>query len=117
MIHIFTSPSELLTDLPRYLVGWLNPNKNSILARLSSFSLARNRRKRSLLTFPPLVVLDNEMDPADSVRNSGVFFDSGLNFRQHISQVSSSCFYHIRDLKRIRKSLPLALAKQIAVAL
>ena len=57
------------------------------------------------------------MNPADSTRNLGVFFDSGLNFRQHISQVSSSCFYHIRDLKRIRKSLPLALAKQIAVAL
>ena len=62
-------------------------------------------------------MLDNEMNPADSARNLGVFFDSGLNFRQHISQVSSSCFYHIRDLKRIRKSPPLALAKQIAVAL
>ena len=59
------------------------------------------------------------MNPADSARNLGVFFDSGLNFCQHISQdlVSSSCFYHIRDFKRIRKSLPLALAKQIAVAL
>ena len=31
--------------------------------------------------------------------------------------MSSSCFYHLRYLKRIRKSLPLALAKQIAVAL
>ena len=62
-------------------------------------------------------MLDNETNPADSARNLGVFFDSGLNFRQHISQVSSSCFYHIRDLKRMRKSLPLALAKQIAVAL
>ena len=57
------------------------------------------------------------MNPADSARNLSVSFDSGLNFRQHILQVSSSCFYHIRDLKRIRKSLPLALAKQIAVAL
>ena len=57
------------------------------------------------------------MNSADSARNLGVFFDSGLNFCQHISQVSSSCFYHIRDLERIRKSLPLALAKQIAVAL
>ena len=26
------------------------------------------------------------------------------------------CFYHIRDLRRIRKSLSLDLAKQIAVA-
>ena len=64
-----------------------------------------------------LTVFDNEMNQADSARNLGVFFYSGLNFRQHISQVSSSCFYHIRDLKRIRKSLPLASAKQIAVAL
>ena len=78
----------------------LNPNK-------SFFLLARNRKGRSLLH---LAVLDNEMNPADSA-------DSVLNFRQHISQVSSSCFYHIRDLKRIRKSLPLALAKQIAMAL
>ena len=41
---------------------------------------------------------------------------SGLNFRQHFSQVSSSCFYHIRDLKRISQNLPLALAIRIAVA-
>ena len=57
------------------------------------------------------------MNPSDSARNLGVFFDSGLNFRQHISQVPSSCFYHIRNLKRIRKSLPLALAKRIVVEL
>ena len=46
-----------------------------------------------------------------------VFFLQWLNFRQHFSQVSSSCIYHITDLKRIRKNLPLDLAKQIAVAL
>ena len=50
------------------------------------------------------------MNPADSARNLGVFFDSGfaLNFPVSIT---------IRDLIRITKSLPLALAKQIAVAL
>ena len=57
------------------------------------------------------------MNPADSARNLGVFFDCGVNAHQHILQVSSSCLYHIRDLKRVKKSLPLALAKQIAVAL
>ena len=65
----------------------------------------------------PLAVLNNEMNPADTAQNLGVFIYNGLNFRQLISQVSSSCFYHIRDLRRIRKSLPLALAKQIAVVL
>ena len=90
----------------------LNPSKTEFLL------IGSKSQMEKFINLSPLAVLDNEMNPADSARNLGVFFDSGLNFRQHISQVSTSCFYHIRDLKRIRKSpLPLALAKQIAVAL
>ena len=88
-----------------------------VSAWMAQSKLKLNPSKTEFLLIGPKSVLDNEMNPADSARNLGVFFDSGLNFRQHISQVSSSCFYHIRDLKLIRKSLPVALAKQIAVAL
>ena len=86
-----------------------NPSKTEFLL------IASKSQREKFINLFPLAVLDNEMNPADSARNLGVFFDSGLNF-QHISQVSSSCFYPITDLERI-KSLPLALAKQIAVAL
>ena len=34
-----------------------------------------------------------------------------------MSQTCGACLYHIRDQRRIRKSLSLDLAKQIAVAL
>ena len=77
---------------------------------------AKSQREK-FINFFPLAVLNNEMNPADPARNLCVFFNSGWNFRQHISQVSSSCFCHIRDLKRIRKKIPLALAKQIAVTM
>ena len=88
----------------------LNPSKTEFLL------IGSKSQREKFINLFPFAVLDNEMNPADSARNLGVFFDSGLNFRQHISQVSSSCFYHInRDLKRIRKSL--ALAKKIPVAL
>ena len=46
-----------------------------------------------------------------------LLFDSSLNFRKHISQTCRACFYNIRDLRRIQKSLSLDLAKQIAMAL
>ena len=82
----------------------LNPSKTEFLLIGS-----KSQREKVINLFPLAVILDNEMNPADSARNLGIFFDSGLNFRQHISQVSSSCFYHIRDLERIRKILPLAL--------
>ena len=56
-------------------------------------------------------------NPSTSAKNLGVVFDSSLNFRKHISQTFRACFHHIRDLRRIRKSLSLDLAKQFAVAL
>ena len=89
----------------------LNPSKTEFLL------IGSTSQREKFINLFSLAVLDNEMNPADFARNLGVFFDSGLSFRKHIPQVSSSCFYHIRYLKRIRKSLPLALAKQIAVAL
>ena len=120
MIHKFTSPDN------RWHSYWVVKNASELYYRGICFDGSIQTKTQThwleiaegeVHNISPLAVLDNEMNPADSARNLGVFFDSGLNFRQQISQVSSSCFYHIRDLKRTRKSLPLALAKQIAVAL
>ena len=48
--------------------------------------------------------LNQDTDSSTSAKNLGVLFDSSLNFRKHISQTCRACFYHIRDLRRIRKS-------------
>ena len=124
--HIYISltgetATESLKMLQSCITGvsaWMAQSKLKLNPSKTEFLLIGSKSQREkFINLFPLAVLDNEMNLADSARNLGVFFDSGLNFRQHISQVSSSCFYHIRDLERIRKSLPLALAKQIAVAL
>ena len=46
-----------------------------------------------------------------------MIFDKNFNFRSHISAVCSSCIYHIRDLRRIRRHLDLESAKLLANAL
>ena len=55
----------------------------------------------------PAKLLDKKITPTDSARNLGVVFDSGLNFRKHISLVCRSCYYHICDLglRRLRRCL------------
>ena len=58
-----------------------------------------------------------DTNPPTSAKNLGVLFDSSLYFRKHISPTCRACFYYILDLCRIRKSLSLDLAKQIAVVL
>ena len=65
----------------------------------------------------PVKQLDSDTFPLDTVRNLGVVFDSDFNFRQHISQVCKSCFYHIRDLRRIRRHISISAAKTISTAL
>ena len=50
---------------------------------------------------------------SDSVRNLGVIFDSDFSFHKHVSNICKSCFYHIRDLRRIRRHIPLSTAKTI----
>ena len=57
------------------------------------------------------------ISPSDSVCNLGVIFDSDFSFHKHISNICKSCFYHIRDLRRIRRHLPLSTAKTISNSL
>ena len=89
----------------------LNPSKTEFL-----FIGTKLQREKFLHNFPCLI-LGQDTNPSASATHLGVKFDSRLNFRKHISQTCSACFYHIRDLRRIRKSLSLDLAKQIEVAL
>jgi hypothetical protein len=52
----------------------------------------------------------------DCARYLGVIFDSHLTFSHHLSYLTKSCYYHIRDLKRIRNSLDLDSAETIATS-
>ncbi|KAK2192605.1 hypothetical protein NP493_26g06024 [Ridgeia piscesae] len=47
--------------------------------------------------------------------NLGVTFDE--HFKQHISKTCRCCFYHIHDLRHIRRFISLSVAKTIATAL
>ena len=75
-----------------------------------------NFNEKKLLNNFPCLIPGQDTNPSTSDKNLGVLFDSSLNFRKHISQTCRACFYHIRDLRRIRTSLSLDLAKQIALA-
>ena len=57
------------------------------------------------------------LSPVYSACNLGVIFDSNFTFSQHISAVSNSCFYHIRDLRRIRNTIDHTTACAIATSL
>ena len=67
---------------------------------------------------PALVFSDgHSILSTSSARNLGFIFDSNLAFSDQISAVSRSCFYHIRDLCRIRAVLDFDTARTIGTSL
>jgi len=45
------------------------------------------------------------VQPSDRVRDLGVILDSSLSMRQHVAKVASTCFFHLRKLRKIGKVL------------
>ena len=98
--------------------SWISTNKLKLNPDKTEFLLIGNERKRSkYLSMFPIELLGDETYPAKSARNLGVIFDKNFNFRSHISAICSSCIYHIRDLRRIRRHLDLDSVKLLANAL
>ena len=79
----------------------LNPDKTEFLL------IGNERQRNKYLSMFPIELLGVKTNPAKSARNLGVIFDKNFTFRSHISAVSNSCFYHMRDLWRIRHHLDL----------
>ena len=64
----------------------------------------------------PIKLLGVKTNPAKSARNVGAMFDKTFTLRSHISVVCNSCFYHMRDLRHIRRHLHLESSKLLATA-
>ena len=110
--HLQNSPPPLIMfTLGSVLtVLWLTPQKRNICLS------APENSEQKLLTLPfPLKNI--ALCHTDSARNLGVIFDSNLNFKNHISSICRSSFFHIRQLRQIRSSRDKSSAMLLANAL
>ena len=97
---------------------WMKNSKLKLNANKTEFIIIGTVTQRAKLDgFFPTHILNQSVTPAPSVSNLGVNFDESFNFKQHILKTCRCCFYHIRDLRRIRRFLSLSVAKTIATAL
>ena len=108
------SRSDCLTDISL----WMKSSNLKLNSDKTEFIIIGTKQQRHKLSnHIPVKLLDNDICPSDSVRNFGVVFDSDFSFHKHVSNICKSCFYHIRDLHRIRRHIPLSTAKTISNAL
>ena len=65
----------------------------------------------------PVPLLQNNIFPSVEVKNLGVIFDSDNSFDNHVAKVCRACYYHLRDLRRIRTFLVVETAILLANAM
>ena len=53
----------------------------------------------------PVHILGKSLQPADSVRNLSVWFDSDFFLSKHVQCICWSCFVQLRDFRRVRRYL------------
>ena len=89
----------------------LNPSKTEVIWFGSNANLDR------LAVTGVTICLDQAtIHPSDCVRNLGVLLDSPLSMRQHIAKIASTCFFHLRRLRKLRRVLDLESRKRLVCA-
>ena len=91
------------------IVGSMNMGYISETARNRTHDLFRPKREPIPLGHSDgPVVRHNFTTPVRVVRNLGVILDENMTMLDHISSVSQRCYYQLRQIRRVRKSLPAA---------
>ena len=88
------------------LIVWANgcggTASNSTRQRPRSFGWVR---RLSTCSFGPIVVNGEVVQPSLTVRDLGVIIDPAISFADHVAGLARTCYFQIRQLRSIRRSL------------
>ena len=60
-----------------------------------------------------LMIDSMDVKPSDVVRDLGVLLDSELTLKHHVNRIASTCFYHLRRLRQLKRHVRLEVMKQL----
>ncbi len=119
-LYISTRPDETsklskLTECVKNLKDWMTNN-----------FLLLNSDKTEILLIGPKNSTQNLLDynlqldgcpvTSSTVKNLGVILDSKLSFEKHISNVTKTAFFHLRNIAKLRNMLPVSDAEKLVHA-
>ena len=88
----------------------LNPSKTELIWLGSS-------RRLHHCSSTGMRVSDVDLRPVDCVRDLGVLIDNGVTLARHVNYISGVCFFQLRQLRIIRRSLTADAAHALVRAL
>ena len=106
--HSCSAAFDKLNTCLQDVKEWMSASKLKLNSDKTEFILFGSKKQRERLNACfPIDILGNPLHPTKSVRNLGVWFDSGFSFSKHVQNVCKSCFSQLRDFRNIRQFLRL----------
>ena len=88
----------------------LNPSKTEFIWLGSTRRLAR-------CTFDLITIGGEIIQPSQTVRDLGTYIDSSIGFAEHVTRLARTCYFQIRQLRSIRRSLTIESSHALVRAL
>ena len=113
----FDSSITELTNCLKAVQAWmgnklkLNPGETKFIV------IGDDQIRSSLKSSFPVILLGNTMKPAESVKNLGVILDAENLMQRHMANLCRISYYHLRELRRVRRYLNHETAVKVANAL
>ena len=88
------------------IMAWMSSNRLRLNVSKTEILWLGSSRRLARTALPSSIVIDNCSVPlADEVKCLGVTIDSALTFSKHVSSLVRTCYFQLRQLRSIRKSL------------
>ena len=107
------STMSKITDCIDAISLWMSSNRLKLNGDKTQFIWLGSRQRLAKISKDNLVIQGAEISPLDSVRDLGVIIDCKLTMEDHVNSVVKSCFFQLRQLRSIRRSLPTDARKAL----
>jgi len=95
---------------------WMTSNRLKLNADKTEFIWLGTRQQLAKVSSSPLLIKCRFITPLNKVRDLGVIIDRELSMDAQTRNVTRCCFYQLRQLRSVRKSLPTDDRCTVAVA-
>jgi len=96
---------------------WMSSNRLTLNTDKTQFMWLGTAAQLTKINTRTITLADTDIQVSDMVTCLGVVIDSQLTFAHNVKKLAGSCFYHLRQLRAVRRSLTTDAAKTLVHAL
>ena len=109
------SISQLETGIMK-VGSWMKDNKLQLNRDKTEFMIIGTKNQLKKMHVDSITLGDEIVRKSSEVRNLGVYMDSELSMVKHVTNLCKTCYYHIRNIYKIRRFLTMEATKTLVHA-